>query len=246
MRILVVDDDRDNADGLAELFQMEGHEVEVAYDGAAAIAAYDRANFDLAFMDVMMPGLNGVESFLEIKRRKPDASVYMMTGFSVEQLLRQAVDGGALGVLTKPLVPERVIQALDNVLPAGIVLVAEDDPEFGAALRRMIESGGKTCVLLPACEDASARLSRGDVDVLVLDANMPLVEGIGLYTRLRKAGNAVPTIMIRAGDDDYKNALADIPGPVLTGILTKPIDLTALLDRLDQFACQPRNCAAAA
>ena len=242
MRILVVDDDRDNADSLADLFQMEGHEVEVAYNGKAAIAAYERLDFDIAFMDVMMPGLNGVESFLEIKRRKPNANVFMMTGFSVEQLLRQAVDNGAIGVMTKPLIPERVVQALDNVLPAGIVLVAEDDPAFGTSLCRLIERAGKSCVLLSKGEGAVERISRGGVDVLVIDSNMPLVDGIGIYTSLRKAGNAVPTVMIRAGVDDYSNALTDLPGDVQSGILTKPFDLAALLERLDQFASSSRRC----
>ena len=44
-----------------------------------------------------MPGKNGVESFFEIRRMKPDAKVFMMTGYSVEQLVQQAIDHGALG-----------------------------------------------------------------------------------------------------------------------------------------------------
>ena len=94
LRILVVDDDVDNANSLGELFEMEGHRPLVVYDGEAAIAAYLKEDFDIAFMDVMMPGKNGVESFLEIKKLKPLAKVYMMTGYSVEQLLQQAIDGG--------------------------------------------------------------------------------------------------------------------------------------------------------
>ena len=91
LRILVVDDDADNAYSLGELFELEGHSVQVALSGEDAIAAYLAADFDLAFMDVMMPGLNGVESFIEIRKMRPEARVYMMTGYSVEQLLQQAL-----------------------------------------------------------------------------------------------------------------------------------------------------------
>ena len=103
LRILVVDDDADNANSLGELFELEGHRPLVVYDGGAAIAAYLKEDFDIAFMDVMMPGKNGVESFLEIKKLKPLAKVYMMTGYSVEQLLQQAMAGGAMGVFSKPV-----------------------------------------------------------------------------------------------------------------------------------------------
>ena len=110
LRILVVDDDADNANSLGELFEMEGHRPLVVYDGEGAIAAYLKEDFDIAFMDVMMPGKNGVESFLEIKRLKPLAKVYMMTGYSVEQLLQQAIAGWRHG---------RILQAGQSLPGSG-------------------------------------------------------------------------------------------------------------------------------
>ena len=118
LRILIVDDDADNANSLGELLEMEGHRPLVVYDGDGAIAAYLKEDFDIAFMDVMMPGKNGVESFLEIKRLKPAAKVYMMTGYSVEQLLQQAMAGGAMGVFSKPV---NLYQVLDYVSGTRII-----------------------------------------------------------------------------------------------------------------------------
>ena len=96
------------ADSLAELFEMEGHHVQAVYSGDNAIEVYQDKQFDVAFMDIMMPGRNGVESFLEIKKLRPDAKVYMMTGFSVNELVDRAVDNGAMGVFSKPVDLERV------------------------------------------------------------------------------------------------------------------------------------------
>ena len=113
MRILVVDDDTDAADSLAELFEMEDHDVTVAYSGDNAIAAFDQQSFDLAFMDIMMPGRNGVDSFLEIRKKTPDAKVYFMTGFSAGDLVERAMKEGALGILAKPLDPVELLSVLD-------------------------------------------------------------------------------------------------------------------------------------
>jgi len=102
LNIFVVEDDVDFAEGLAESFELEGHEVEIATTGEDAIARFQQKDFDLTFMDVKLPGKNGVESFLEIRALKPEARVMMMTGYSMQRLLDEAMDGGALGVLKKP------------------------------------------------------------------------------------------------------------------------------------------------
>ena len=64
---------------------------------------------DIAFFDVRMPGMNGVESLLEILRFKPDARVVMMTAYSVQELLDEAVENGAIGVLHKPVEAQEVL-----------------------------------------------------------------------------------------------------------------------------------------
>ena len=116
LSILVLDDNADNADALAELLSLDNHNVRVAYSGQEAIDAYRASSFDLGFFDVMMPGKNGVESFLEIRKHRPDAKVYFMTGYSGDELLNTAIAGGAMGVFNKPV---DLPQVLDAVLLAA-------------------------------------------------------------------------------------------------------------------------------
>jgi DNA-binding NtrC family response regulator len=112
LNILVVDDDVENAHSLAELFSMDDHKVIVAHDGQQAIEAFSLNKVDVGFFDVMMPIKNGVESFLEIKAKHPDACIYFMTGYSAEDLLDKAMDNGAKGVFSKPVDLPRVLAAL--------------------------------------------------------------------------------------------------------------------------------------
>jgi CheY-like chemotaxis protein len=236
LSILVVDDDMDNAMSLAELFEMEGHRVQAVHSGEAAIEAYKTAQFDIAFMDVMMPGKNGVESFLEIKKLQPDAKVYMMTGYSVEQLLQQAIENGAMGVLSKPLSTAKVLAVLQDVHPAGIVLIAEDDPDFGPELKQLIESTGMQCELVQNGRDALAKVMAGGVDILILDLKMPLIDGVEVYAQLKEAGRTVKTIIITGNGAEYANTFDAIKDVAITGILNKPFDPMLLLDRLENLA----------
>jgi DNA-binding NtrC family response regulator len=114
LNILVVDDDAGNAESLAELFSMENHRVIVAYDGQQAIEAFSLNKVDVGFFDVMMPNKNGVESFMEIREKFPEARVYFMTGYSAEDLIDKAMNGGALGVFSKPVDLSRVLAAVES------------------------------------------------------------------------------------------------------------------------------------
>ncbi len=65
-KLLIVDDDRDFADGLAEVMEILGHLVDVAFTGRAGVAAAAGNDYDAVVMDVALPDLSGVESLLEI------------------------------------------------------------------------------------------------------------------------------------------------------------------------------------
>jgi len=101
-RIFIVDDDRDHAESIADVLSMNGHEVELAFSGEQAVERFAERSFDITLMDVKLPGMNGVEAFYELRRQCPDAQVIMMTGYSLEQLLSQAMLSGAGGILHKP------------------------------------------------------------------------------------------------------------------------------------------------
>jgi two-component system, NtrC family, response regulator HydG len=113
-RIFIIDDDRDHAESLAEVLEMRGHEVALAHSGEEAVELFKDADFDLVLLDVKLPGMNGVETFVEFRRLRPDARVMMMTGYSVEQLVAQAVEQGALGVLHKPFSPQALLEFVES------------------------------------------------------------------------------------------------------------------------------------
>ncbi len=235
LRIFVVDDHRDVAEGLADVLRMHGHEVEVAFNGEQAIRTFREKDFDIAFMDVMMPGMNGVESFLEIRKIKPAAKVFMMTGYSVEQLLDQAVEKGAYGVLHKPVAMEDVLEAIERVKSQGMVLVADDDPEFSASIREVLEDRGYRVCLARTGSEALKTVMGGGVDILVLDLQLPVISGLEVYMQLRKRGRAVPTVVVTGHSHEQTEAIDTLRAVSSTGILTKPFASTQLFEEIERL-----------
>ena len=234
LRILIVDDDVDNANSLGELFELEGHRPLVVYDGESAIAAYEAEDFDIAFMDVMMPGKNGVESFFEIRSLKPTAKIYMMTGYSVEQLLQQAIDGGAMGVLSKPVNLYRVLEAVANIGETGIVVVSDDDPDFGAGLNQLINRQGFRCELAQTGQEAVARAKSGTLDVLLLDLKLPRVDGLEVLANIKgdPALKLTPVVMLTSSREERDVARSYALGA--NAYVVKPMDFKTFADTLKE------------
>ena len=114
VRIMIVDDDEDLAESLADLLKVYGYEVDIATNGREALQRAEAADFDVTFMDVRMPVMNGVDSCLAIKRIKPQARIVMMTGFK-EPMLALATAAGAEGPLQKPFSPELMLHVVEAV-----------------------------------------------------------------------------------------------------------------------------------
>jgi DNA-binding NarL/FixJ family response regulator len=114
IRVLVVDDHLRLRAGLQALLDTAGdiQVVGVAGDGAEAIAVAARTRPEVVLMDVSMPAMGGVEATRRLLERQPEVRVVLLTSFSSEQLLLEAVDAGAVGYLVKDADPQEVISGV--------------------------------------------------------------------------------------------------------------------------------------
>lgn len=113
LTILVVDDEEAMRETLGDILTELGHEVVVARDGREAISLVDENVIDVALIDVRMPGLDGVETFLRITARHPGFPAYLITGHATTEQVSKAKDGGILGVMHKPLDIHLLVATLD-------------------------------------------------------------------------------------------------------------------------------------
>ncbi len=132
-RILLVDDNEEFLDSTRDVLDDEGYEVVTATSGEEGIELAGAQTFDVIIMDIKMPGMNGVESFIEMKRRNPGVKVIMVTAYSVEDLMRQALDEGVFAVLSKPLDMDGLFRTIEDAKRdgnGGLVLAVDDDKEI--------------------------------------------------------------------------------------------------------------------
>jgi len=114
--ILVVDDLKSVRLTLGGILEDEGYSVVLAENGYQAIEAAKQTPFGLIFMDIKMPGINGVQTFREIKKINPKVVVIMMTASPAEELAKEALDEGAYAVVYKPFDVEKIVSITKSAL----------------------------------------------------------------------------------------------------------------------------------
>lgn len=101
-QILLVEDDETIAFGLVHALQRDGHNVVHFDNGEDALAALDRGLPDIAILDLMLPGISGLEVLRELKERDPRTPVILLTARSSESDRVEGLDSGADDYITKP------------------------------------------------------------------------------------------------------------------------------------------------
>ena len=115
LRILVADDDAGISRTLKDLLEVDGCVVQIADNGAEALAALERETFDLLLSDVVMPQMDGHELYLRVRETYPDMPVLMMTAFHYDKdhiIKRSRMEGLEGVIFKKPVDPERLRQVI--------------------------------------------------------------------------------------------------------------------------------------
>jgi DNA-binding NtrC family response regulator len=118
-KVLIVDDQPGMTETLADILGDQGCDVAMAANGRQALEHVATHSVDMVLMDVIMPGMNGVETFRALKRVSPYLPVVMMTGYQVPHLVQDAMQEGSVAVLQKPVDPGILVGIVLNTLQSA-------------------------------------------------------------------------------------------------------------------------------
>jgi DNA-binding NarL/FixJ family response regulator len=124
IRVLIADDHAVVRQGLRTFLDLQ-EDIEVvaeASDGAEALDAAERVAPDVVLIDLVMPGVDGIEAIRRLRERAPDARAIVLSSFVDDDKLFPAVRAGAAGYLLKDVQPQELVEAIRTVHGGGALL----------------------------------------------------------------------------------------------------------------------------
>ena len=102
VRVLLVDDEEDFVEMLSLRLQEAGEKVSAAYSGKECLETLEKTDIDVVILDIKMPGMDGMETLKEIRKRFPIVEVIMLTGHGSTETAVEGMKSGAFDYLMKP------------------------------------------------------------------------------------------------------------------------------------------------
>jgi general secretion pathway protein E len=262
--VLIVDDDANLCETLADILEEKGYRVVVAHDGPNAIKEVKGQHFDLALIDIVMPGMNGVEALRQIKAIDPQLTTMLTTGHTaLDDSVSEAIEAGVAGVLYKPLDINAIVEMIESraeapglpridlkrykVQPAALRLIPEAVARKWDILPLRIEDNFLIVAMadpnnLYAIEDLRA-LSR--MEVKILRAALMDVQGaINLHYRAageieKEIRHILPTAVewVEADDRISSDLIAQAPIVRAVNLLVSQ----AVKDRASDIHIEPQQ-----
>ncbi len=117
--VLIVDDNENLCTTLSFILNRKGYDAISTNNGPEAIKLVTERPFDMILMDIKMPLMNGVEALKRIKFTRSDSVVVMITAYSVEELVQEALEEGAFSIIYKPLDIEKIVALVEEAKGAA-------------------------------------------------------------------------------------------------------------------------------
>lgn len=228
-RILIVDDNAELAENLAELLELEGYEPRVFTSPTEALSKNEELEFDAALLDIRMPGIDGIALCSALAKTHPHATFVLMTAFTSEQRLADVKGSGARAVLRKPLPVDQLLSLLGG-MEAGSVLVVEDDDVLREGLADVLAPHGYRVIVAASLAEARKALATATPNVAIVDLKLPDGSGADLAREL--VSRQIKVVLTTGYDEPTVNESVSALRSRGARYLEKPFAPTALLDVL--------------
>jgi two-component system, NtrC family, response regulator HydG len=231
--ILVVDDEVDACENLRDILSDLGYRVAIARSGAEAVEQVARCPYDIALLDLKMPGMDGVTVYRQIKRLRPETVAIVVSAFSGSELADRAVEEGAAQVVAKPVDVPQLLTTIEASLAQPLILVVDDDAEFCDNLWQILCKRGYRVALANSAEEARRQLATKSFNIVLIDLKLPdTKEGENIFRTVGEINPLARRILVTGFRDESVETIHRLVEQGVDAVCYKPIDVDNLLKTL--------------
>lgn len=231
-RILVVDDEVDTCSNLSDILTELGYQVDVAYDGLGALELVKQHAYDVALLDLKMPGMDGLELYRRIKEIQSGTVAIVVTAYASSNTANDALAAGAWKIVSKPVNLSNLLALVDEAIGQPVVLIVDDDHDLCQSLWDLFRERGYRVCLAHDPAGAAERLSRRVHDVVLIDMKLPQGSGADVFRLVRHANPQARTVLITGLRGEMEQLVERTLAEGADAACYKPFDVPVLLETL--------------
>lgn len=237
IKVLIVDDEKIVRDFFKRLLTLLNMEVVDAEDGYKAVELVKKEKFDLFFIDVRMPGMDGLETYREIRKIDPGAQVVMITGYAVEETLEQAQKEGAIKAIRKPFDISQIKEVIDRVSRDEVkgplnILVIDDDKAVRDFFTNFLNELKLKHKIVRDKEEALEAMKNEKFSLIFLDLVLKDISGLEVYKEIKNLSPEVTVVLITGHPQKVEEIKEKLD---IAGCLYKPFAIESIIDCIEKM-----------
>jgi DNA-binding NtrC family response regulator len=239
--ILVVDDEVDTCRNLSDILTDLGYHVDVAYDGASALELVRNKHYDVALLDLKMPGMDGITLCQEIKKIRSGTVAIIVTAYASSASTEDASTAGVWRLVPKPIDFPSLLKMVEEAVGQPMVMIVDDDHDLCATLWDLLRERGYRVSLTHNEQQTAARLKDTSVKVVLIDMKLPEGDGTGVFRSVRSLNPQTRTVVITGHRSEMEELVRKVLDEGADSVCYKPFDMPKLLDTLKQLTDHPKS-----
>ena len=234
-RLLIVDDEQDTCSNLSDIFTDLGFQVDVAYHGSAALALVERNTYDIALLDLRMPGMDGLELYRHIHRISAGTVAIMVTAYASSATAASVMDAGAWRIMCKPVNFPKLLQFVDEATKQPLVLVVDDDHDLCESLWELFRDYSYRVCLAHDIAQAVDKLHEREYHVVVVDMKLPTGTGTEVLAYLPQTNPQARSIVITGHRSEMEPFVQRALAGGANAVCYKPFDVKLLVETVSRL-----------
>jgi two-component system, NtrC family, response regulator HydG len=238
VRVLIVDDEPDTCENLSDILTDMGYQVDTAPDGFAALELAKQHHYDIALLDLRMPGMDGLELYRRIRETSAGTEAIVVTAYASSDTARSVLAAGACKIMSKPVDIGALLSQVAAALDTPLVLVVDDDRDLCDNLWDLLHERGYRVRLAHDIPDAEQALRQSKFHVVLIDMKLPAGDGHGVLQALRQADKEARAILITGCAAEMETKIHQALQAGADAVCYKPFDIDQLLGTVRKLCGQ--------
>ena len=237
-RILIVDDEPDTCANLSDILTDLGYQVDTANDGFAALELVKKNPYDIALLDLRMPGMDGLELYRRIREISAGTVAIVVTAYASSDTAKSARSAGAWQVLPKPVNIGNLLGLVSEALDTPLILIVDDDRDLCENLWDLMREKGYRVHVAHDVPEAERAIQQHAFQVVLVDMKLPSGDGGQVLRLLRQRDQSARTLIITGFASEMEKRVAEAMAAGANAVCYKPFDVEKLLTTVHDL-CEP-------